>query len=128
MVDRIVEPVLWRYSLHHNHWLNHRRPLSIFPWVGKRRDSDVVYDFTIWKGTRAVAAWSGTESEAFGAMLHLAAREEREAGMLDVLRGRRAPPEVLRETGMEGCRHGDGERKSPGTASTVERLKAALIR
>jgi hypothetical protein len=75
------KPALWYYTLQYNHWLN---PHGVgFRWTP--RDHTAVYDFTIWKDGRRVAAWSGTESMVFDTMLYLAARDDREAGLLEFL-------------------------------------------
>ena len=74
---------LWYYTLQYNVWLN---PRGVgFLWAP--RGATAVYDFTIWENGRRVAAWSGTESDAFNTMLHFAARREREAGTPDSLLG-----------------------------------------
>lgn len=69
----------WYYTLQYNYWLDRRRPLEMFS-VLPARNINAIYDFTVWKDTRAVAAWAGTESDAFNAMLHLSHGEEYEAG------------------------------------------------
>jgi len=69
----------WRYTLTRNEWLNlpTRRYGMFMSKAPNPRGFNTVYDFTIWKGPERVASWCGTESEAFGAMLHLAAHDDR---------------------------------------------------
>ncbi len=75
----------WRYSLTRNEWLNlpTRRYGMFVSRVSNPRGFNTVYDFTIWSGGKRVAAWVGTESEAFNAMLHMAAHAARERDMHD---------------------------------------------
>ncbi len=66
------------YTLQYNYWLDRRRPLEMFSFL-PARNINAIYDFTVWKDGKVVAAWAGTESDAFNAMLHLSAHEERQA-------------------------------------------------
>ena len=73
---------VWHYTLQLNYWLNRMRPLEMLTYQRRRREACIIYDYTIWCGSTVVAAWSGTESDAFGAMLHLAAHADRDAALL----------------------------------------------
>jgi hypothetical protein len=103
---------LWYYTLQLNYWLNRMRPLEMLTYQGRRREACIIYDYTIWCGGRAVAAWSGTESEAFGAMVHLAARAEREAALLPLQRESGAVPFATARQRVKPARH---VRAAPGT-------------
>jgi hypothetical protein len=74
-------PALWHYTLQINYWLNQQRSYGMFLAFSRRRYVITVYDFTIWKNGKPVAAWIGSECDAFNAMLYFAGREEREAGV-----------------------------------------------
>lgn len=97
----------WRYTLTRNEWLNlpTRRYGMFLSKAPNPRGFNTVYDFTIWKGPERIASWCGTESEAFSAMLHLAAREDRMtqyASLQALLReGSNRPLEAPTETAME---------------------------
>jgi len=97
----------WRYTLTRNEWLNlpTRRYGMFVSKAPNPRGFNTVYDFTIWKGPERVASWCGTESEAFSAMLHLAAREDRMTlyASLQAILGEDSnrPIEAPTETAME---------------------------
>jgi hypothetical protein len=85
-------PAVWYYTLQYNRWLNPRG----VGWSWTPKGATAVYDFTVWKDGTRVAAWSGTESDAFNAMLDFAARDEREAGLRQFLRGEAVPVDLAK--------------------------------
>lgn len=123
----------WRYTLTRNEWLNlPTRRYGMFVWKAPDpKGVNTVYDFTIWKGRERVASWCGTESEAFGAMLHLAARDDRSAryaAMEALLRGGNnrpvGEPTEIAETAMED-RVGSGDGIPAATTMWLRLLDTA---
>jgi hypothetical protein len=120
---------LWRYTLAINDWLNlpARRYGMFVSRVPNPKGFNTVYDFTIWSGRRRIAAWSGTESEAFNAMLHMAEREDRESAMRQLLNGGTAP-ETGRKHDMEDPAPTHGEIDDATPSTMFERLKLVVER
>ena len=67
---------MWHYTLDVNYWLSQRRIHRTMLAFSRRLHHEPVYDFTIWRDGRRVAAWTGRESDAFNALLHFAACED----------------------------------------------------